>query len=122
MSDGDRAPASGPLFIGAILLGLTLLSAVAAWLLKAHWMVWWAEKGIQLPGITVLWMSPIWHVVGAVVLAVFSGLVAVRGAFAIGLGMWVVSYLLYVAHTFLAIYLPWYKVTTMLGVKASASL
>lgn len=119
MSEDDRSTASGPVFISVLLLGLSLLSVIVAWMLRGHWIPWWNELGIHLPGITVLWVSPVWHGVGAVILAAFAGMTAFRAVFAIGLGLWVFSYLLYAAHTFLAIYLPWVKVHETLGVKAS---
>ena len=111
----DSSASRGPFLVAGMALGLSFLSAAASWSLRAHWLSWWTEKGIILPGLTELWVSPIWHLLGAMVLVSCAGLIAIRGFFAIGVGFWVGCYAIYAAFTALALYLPWVKITRTLG-------
>lgn len=51
----------------AIALAISVVSLLSDWLLVIPMKQWWMELGVQLPGLTISWLGPTWHLVSALV-------------------------------------------------------
>ena len=100
----EKQRAGGPILICSIAVLLSILLVIFAWNYSAHWQHWCKENGKSLPGVTLTWFTPMWHVVAGTVVIASALVISLRRFFVVGLGLWIVTGALYVAFTALAVY------------------
>jgi hypothetical protein len=99
-------PSSRPLHVWAIATIVSLVAVGMSWACTVPAQHWWREMGVQLPGLSELWIAPSWHWVSAVLMAGSALLIRIRGHFVLGLCLWGASFVLFLAITALTVFMP----------------
>jgi hypothetical protein len=97
---------SRPLHVSSLAFIVSLFAVAASWTCTGPLAQWWREQGFQMPGVSEMWLTLTWHLVAAVVVAGGALIIRIRGCFGWGVGIWSAIFLIYMAITALAMYMP----------------
>lgn len=117
ISDGTRV--GGSVLISSIAVVLSIVLVYSGWTYCSHWSLWWRDNGIQLPGLTQMWLTPMWHMVAAIMVISSAVVILLRRFFVVGLGMWIVSLALYLSFTALVVFISQFDDGSPLGAPPS---
>lgn len=120
-STRDENRAIAAVVIAGVLSAISVALGVVVWLVKIRIEPVFKELGVMLPGITVLALDPLVHVIALVVLAGSAAMIAIKGLRVIGSCTWVIFLFLYLGFWALSFGFPLLKMTEQLEEKASSS-
>lgn len=93
----------------AIALAISVVSLLSDWLLVIPMKQWWMELGVQLPGLTISWLGPTWHLVSALVVIGTTLLMRIDGFQRKGFWCWLLVYFGWLVLTVLVLVMPMIK-------------
>lgn len=107
-SDHWPRPSTANLIPFSVLL-ISVVSAVGDWLLVGPMKRWWMELGVQLSGLTISWLGPMWHLVVMAVFVTTALLMRIDGFQRKGFWLWLSVYAGWLTLTVLVLVMPMIK-------------